>query len=92
MKESRIDKKLAKLGFVKKEENKYGVEYERERVDPAYLQKVRINYKKNGPNIIQSYDPELLDQKGIGNTCVGMTEVELRLFSRKMKEFRRKYE
>lgn len=92
MKESRIDKKLAKLGFVKKEENKFGVEYEREQKAAAYMQTVCILHKKNGPNILQSYDKNLMDEKGIGNTCVGMTEVELRLFSKKMKEFRRKYD
>lgn len=92
MKESRIDKKLAKLGFVKKEENKFVVEYEREQKAAAYMQTVCILHKKNGPSILQSYDKNLMDEKGIGNTCVGMTEVELRLFSKKMKEFRRKYD
>ena len=56
------------------------------------MQTVCILHKKNGPSILQSYDKNLLDEKGIGNTCVGMTEVELRLFSKKMKEFRRKHE
>lgn len=89
MKITRIDKKLAKLGFVKNEESRYAVVYEREYKGAAYVQTVCILHKKHGPAIMQSCDKNLLDTNGVGNTCVGMTEEETRLFSRKMREYRR---
>ncbi len=38
--------------------------------------------------ILQSYDPELGDSKGIGNTCVGLTGYEMKLFVKKMKQLK----
>jgi hypothetical protein len=90
MKITRTDKKLAKLGFVKNEESRYAVVYEREHKGAAYVQTVCILQKKHGPAIMQSYDKNLLDMKGVGNTCVGLTEEETRLFAKKMREYRRK--
>ena len=37
-------------------------------------------------HILQSYDPDLTDTKGIGSTCVGLTYQELKLFAKKMKQ------
>ena len=80
-----VDEKLKELGFEKKsQENEYGVTYERQ--CDGYLQWVSIMHKANGNHILQSYDPELFDEKKIGNTCVGLTYTELRLFTKKMKQ------
>ena len=87
---TRADKRLEKLGFIKQREDRFAVVYEREQKAAAYIQTVCILHKANGPAILQSYDKNLLDTDGIGNTCVGLTEEETRLFSRKMREYRRR--
>lgn len=87
MKMTRTDKKLEKLGFDKLEETRFCVGYSRKR--DTHYQTVCILHKRNGPAILQSYDPKLFDEKGVGNTCVGLTEEEVRLFAKKMREYRR---
>lgn len=81
-----VDEKLAEIGFRKVEEDKYGCFYERKDKEYGYTQKVVISYKKSGQHILQSYDPKLFDDKGIGNTCVGLTGYEMKLFLKKMKK------
>lgn len=66
------DKKLISLGFEKTADTKYFVRYER----GSKRQYLDILHKAHGPAIIQSYDPELWDEKGIGNTCLGITHGE----------------
>lgn len=83
-----VDEKLAEIGFVKVEEDKYGCSYERKDKKYGYTQKVFIGHKKSGRHILQSYDPELGDDKGIGNTCVGLTGYEMKLFLKKMKRMK----
>ena len=51
-----------------------------------YTQTVSIKRKSSGSHILQSYDPDLFDTKCIGNTCVGLTGYEMRLFIKKMKK------
>lgn len=87
MKMTRTDKKLEKLGFDKLKETRFCVGYSRKR--DTHYQMVCILHKRNGPAILQSYDPKLFDEKGVGNTCVGLTEKEARLFAKKMREYRR---
>ena len=79
----KIDKRILKLGFVKTVENKFCVIYERN-ID-GYLHKVALIYKTSGRHLIQSYDPTLCDEQHIGNTSVGLTYKENRLFLKKMK-------
>lgn len=79
-----VDHKLADIGFVKVREDKHGVEYERVNKEFGYTQCVNILHKHSGKHILQSYDKELFDNKGIGNTCVGLTTYELKLFYKKM--------
>ena len=83
-----VDEKISKLGFGKIREDKYGVEYERRIGDfeDGYTQKVTILHKESGRHILQSYDPNLFDEKKIGCTCVGLTWYELKLFAQKMKQ------
>ena len=84
-----VDDKLKDVGFVKTKENKYGVEYERTNVTGGtykYIHKVCILHKGSGKHILQSYDSDLMDEKKIGNTCVGLTGYEMKLFLRKMKQ------
>lgn len=81
-----VDEKLADIGFEKIEENKSGVEYRRKDNKYKYTQTVFIGRKISGRHILQSYDSNLMDEKGIGNTCVGLTGYEMKLFLKKMKQ------
>ena len=81
-----VDDKLAAIGFVKIKEDKYGVRYERKNSKYNFTQSVNILHKASGRHILQSYDNELMDQKKIGNTCVGLTGYEMEFFLKKMKQ------
>lgn len=81
-----IDEKFAEIGFIKIEEDEYGAVYKR-RIDKYnYTQTLDLVHKASGRHIIQSYDEELMDQKKIGNTCVGLTMYEAKLCVKKMKQ------
>nr|DAO03923.1 MAG TPA: hypothetical protein [Caudoviricetes sp.] len=79
-----VDEKIAEIGFTKVEEDKYGCSYERKDKKYNFTQKVDILRKKSGRHILQSYDPDL----GDGNTCVGLTGYEMKLFIKKMKQLK----
>lgn len=81
-----VDEKLATIGFTKEKEDKYGCMYKRKDKKYNFTQKVVISYKKSGRHILQSYDPGLADNNGIGHTCVGLTGYEMKLFIKKMKQ------
>ena len=81
-----VDEKLADIGFAKTEENKYGATYKRTNVAYKYEQVVDLMHKASGKHIIQSYDKDLFDTDCIGNTCVGLTMYETKLFYKKMKQ------
>lgn len=81
-----VDEKLKEIGFVKIEEDKYGVRYERKNSKYNFTQSVDILHKSFGKHILQSYDPDLMDEKKVGNTCVGLTGYEMKLFLKKMKQ------
>lgn len=81
-----IDEKIEEMGFKKTNEDKYGVEYERYSEKYKYTQRVSILHKASGRHILQSYDTGLFDSKGIGNTCVGLSGYEMKLFYKKMKQ------
>ena len=81
-----VDEKLKEIGFVKIEEDKYGVRYERKNSKYNFTQSVDILYKASGRHILQSYDADLMDEKKVGNTCVGLTGYEMKLFLKKMKQ------
>lgn len=66
--------------------DEYGVSYEGENSKYNFIQSVDILHKTSGRHILQSYDNELMDQKKIGNTCVGLTGYEMKLFLKKMKQ------
>lgn len=85
------DEKLSDIGFKKLSENKFGCEYERYVELYRYRHKVVILHKKSGKHIIQSYDPDLMDDKNIGCTCVGLTRYEMKLFLKKMVEYEKEY-
>lgn len=72
-----VDEKLAEIGFKKIEENRYCAAYERHDDNHGYTQRVSIMHKSSGKHILQSYDKDLFDSKGIGNTCVGLTGYEM---------------
>ena len=81
-----IDKKFEEIGFIKTEENEYQVIYERENEFFNFTQVLAICCKASGKHIVQSYDRDLFDRKGIGNTCVGLTYYEMKLVSKKMRK------
>ena len=81
-----IDDKLEDIGFVKIKDDKYAVTYERKLVKYNYTQVLDICHKTSGKHIVQSYDKDLMDKKGIGNTCVGLTYYEMKLIAKKMKQ------
>ena len=81
-----VDEKLKEIGFVKIEEDKYGVRYERKNSKYNFTQSVDILHKSSGKHILQSYVPDLMDEKKVGNTCVGLTGYEMKLFLKKMKQ------
>lgn len=81
-----IDEKFKEIGFMKVEENNFGVVYERQNKNPNYLQKLHLVHKQSGKHLIQSYDPYLMDDKKIGNTGVGLTMYEANLCIKKMKQ------
>ena len=78
-----VDEKLAELGFVREDKDGICTYHRKER---GYTQKVVLMHKNSGKHILQSYDPDLGDAKGIGNTCVGLTGYEMKLFVKKMKQ------
>ena len=81
-----VDEKLAEIGFIKKGENNFLCEYERFNKEHNFVHRVSIGRKKSGNHILHSYDPALFDTEKIGNTCVGLTEYEMKLFHKKMKK------
>lgn len=80
------DEKLEGIGFVKVQDDKYAVRYERMDECHDYVQVLTIDHKDCGMHIVQSYDKDLMDQKMIGNTCVGLTYYEMKLALKKMRE------
>lgn len=81
-----VDDKLADIGFQKIKEGQYGVRYKRKDDEHSFVQTVDIFHKASGRHLLQSYDAGLTDQKMIGNTCVGLTGHEMKLFLKKMKQ------
>lgn len=72
--------------FIKVGENKYGAIYERENTEFKFVHRIDLMHKKSGFHIVQSYDPALGDEKGLGNTGVGLTMYEMKLCLKKMKQ------
>lgn len=70
------DRKLESLGFKKIVDSEYCADYERYNERYGYTHELAILSKANCPAIIQSYDPELIDERGIGCACVGITREE----------------
>lgn len=81
-----VDDKLNNIGFVKVNEDKYGVEYERKNDEFNYTQVVSVLHKASGRHVLQSYDKDLMDKEKIGNVGVGLTGYEMKLFLKKMKQ------
>lgn len=81
-----VDEKLKEIGFNKICEDKHGAQYERYNAKYNYWQRVDIWRKASGRHILQSYDRDLMDEKKIGSTNVGLTGYEMKLFLKKMKK------
>lgn len=81
-----VDEKFEEIGFKKVNENEYGVHYQRQDKTYKFVQTLYLCHKSSGKHIVQSYDENLMDSKGIGNTCVGLTMYEMNLCIKKMKK------
>ena len=81
-----IDKKFAKIGFIKVRDNKYGTTYERQDTEYGFTQVLDILHKASGNHLVMSYDKDLGDVVNIGNTCCGLTYYEMKLVLKKMKK------
>lgn len=84
-----IEEKIEDLGYKKTYESDLVVDYEKkEKISDTneYIHKVELIHKKSGRHLLLSYDPNLEDNKGIGNTCVGLTAEEIKIFAKKMKQ------
>ena len=81
-----IDEKLADIGFKKIADNEYYVAYKRDAPEENFTQRLDIVRKARGCHIVQSYDEDLRDVDNIGNVCVGLTALEMRLALKKMRQ------
>ena len=87
-----VDNKIAALGFRKVYESERSCHYERYDAEHGFYQTVYIQRRTVWNEFrIQSYDENLMDKKGIGNTCVALTIEETKLFYKKMKQMTRKF-
>ena len=68
--------------------DKHGAQSERYNLkyQSCFGRRVDIWHKASGRHILQSYDRDLMDEKKIGNTNVGLTGYEMKLFLKKMKK------
>ena len=81
-----VDEKFEEIGFTKVDESEYGATYHRLNTEYGYTQCLDLMHKASGRHIVQSYDRNLMDDKKIGNTCVGLTMYEMKLCIKKMKQ------
>lgn len=81
-----VDEKFERIGFIKVKENQHIVSYERYDAEFKFTQVLDLVHKNSGRHIVQSYDRDLMDEKKIGNTCVGLTMYEMQLCVKKMKK------
>ena len=87
-----VDERLAKMGFTKVYEDVRRVHYERHDKKYNYYHTVCIERRSVWNEFkLQSYDENLIDKKGIGNTNVALSTTELQLFLNKMKQKEREY-
>lgn len=78
-----IDKKFYKLGWVKREENKYIIAYEKYIKKYDYIHHIDIIHKRSGNHLIQSYcDTET---NNLFSYMVGLNFKEILLSILKMK-------
>ena len=88
----KVDDRLAKMGFNKVYEDVRRVHYERYNKKYDYYHTVCIEHRSVWNEFkLQSYDENLIDKKGIGNTNVALSTTELRLFLKKMKQKEHEY-
>lgn len=81
-----VDEKFKEIGFRKVENGFIVVAYERYNEMFNYTQRIELCHKSTGMHIVHSYDVNLSDEKGIGNTSVGLTMYEMKLCIKKMKQ------
>ena len=81
-----VDEKFEEIGFVRIRDDEYGASYERKNAKFNYIQRLDLLRKSSGRHIVQSYDTHLMDEKKIGNTCVGLSMYEMKLCLKKMKQ------
>lgn len=83
-----IESKIKRMGWTKIEENSSLCCYRKE-ASFYYTKRLDIYKKASGNHIINCYE-ESLNSDGFNNS-VGMTQEEMRIFARKMRQMIRKY-
>lgn len=83
----RIDRKFRDLGFVRLDDNKFGVSYRRETVH--YIHRIDILKLKSGDYVIKSYQEDFTGG-GDYNNAIGMGLYETQLALKRLKRMRRK--
>lgn len=81
-----VDDKLREIGFCIVDEGKNRICYERKNDVFDYTQVLYIGRNAKGRHFVQSFDKDLVDDKGVGNTCVGLTYYEMKLVMKKMRQ------
>lgn len=76
-----IDEKFNEIGFIKTDENEYGIYYERKDEKYNYIHALDLLHKQNGRHIIQSYQKNSV---GEFSNMVGLTPYEAKLAVKKM--------
>lgn len=91
-KQSKADKRLAELGFVRSHEDDRYVVYTRHNKDYDYDHIITIHKRKDDVVRITSYDKGLFARNAegvpIGNCAVALTPEEVKAIMRKIKEKR----
>ena len=79
-----IDDKFKEIGFIKIDEDEYGVLYRREEVKYNYAHCIEIIHKLSGRHIVISYQKDI-NNEGFNN-AVGLTVYETKLVLKKIKK------
>ncbi len=86
-----INKKLEGMGFILLYENENGFSFLK-KIGQGVVLNVTASHTINHEFKLMVYDPAMPDYKAHGYCAMGLTENEMRAFTVKMKDWRKKYE
>lgn len=85
-----VDERLKDLGFIKLDEDNFGVSYVKDVKKYGFRQRLDIMHKASGKHLIQSYQ-EGTNSDGFNNV-VGLSYEETKLAMKKYRQLKKKYE